>query len=172
MEGDAKGQVGGMEMPEKERRRLADESKIWRCQGCGGRSNEDILREEGGEAGEGNVNKHVVPEELKFGFRDQMAAPEGKDVGKDKGIQVVSTPVADISPASDSAAALRPVTSSPPEAIHPTRIVPVASASRAPLSLPTVTRQTQSEGVPAWVDKAITGLVAALAVMVIKKILL
>lgn len=168
MEGDAKGQVGGMEMPEKERRRLAGESKAWRCQACGGRSNEDILREEGGEAGEGKENDHVVPEELKFGFRDQMAAAESKDVAKDKGMQVVSTP------ASASAASPIPSTLSPPEAIPSTRTVPVASASHTSVPpLPTATtRQTQSDGVPAWVDKAITGLVAALAVMVIKKILL
>lgn len=173
MEGDAKGQVGGMEMPEKERRRLAGESKSWRCQGCGGRSNEDILREEGGEAGEGKDNEHVVPEELKFGFRDQMAAAESSsDVAKDKGMQVVSTPAPDHSPASASAASPPPPTASPPMAIHPTRTVAVPSASHSPPPLPTAIRQSQSDGVPAWVDKAITGLVAALAVMIIKKILL
>lgn len=172
MEGDAKGQVGGMEMPEKERRRLAGESKSWRCQGCGGRSNEDILREEGGEIGEGREGEHVVPEELKFGFRDQMAAAESKDMAKDKGRQVVSMTAPDPSPASASVASLLPPTSSAPEAIHATRTVPVASASHAPPPLPTATRQAQSDGVPAWVDKAITGLVAALAIMVIKKILL
>lgn len=173
MEGDAKGQVGGMEMPEKERRRLAGESKAWRCQGCGGRSNEDILREEGGEAGEGKKNEHVVPEELKFGFGDQMAAAERNDVTKHKGMQVVSTPSPNHSPASASAASPPPPSSSPPEAIHPTRTEPVPSTSHAPPTLPTsTTRRTQSDGVPAWVDKAITGLVAALAVMIIKKILL
>ena len=172
MEGDAKGQVGGMEMPEKERKRLASESKSWRCQGCGGgRSNEDILREEGGEAGEGKASEHVVPEELKFGFRDQMAATGSSDVVKDKGMQVISTSAPDPSPASASAAP-PPPTSSPPEAMQPTRTMPVASASLAPPPLPIATRQIQSDGVPAWVDKAITGLVAALAVMIIKKILL
>ena len=173
MEGDAKGQVGGMEMPEKERRRLAGESRAWRCQGCGVRSNEDILREEGGEAGEGKENEHVVPEELKFGFRDQMAAAESKDVVKDQGMQSVSTPAPDPSPASASADSAPPPTSSPPQTTHPTRTVPVASVSHPPPPLPTAsTRYTQSDGVPAWVDKAIIGLVAALAVMVIKKIML
>lgn len=173
MEGDAKGQVGGMEMPEKERRRLASESKTWRCQGCGGaRSNEDILREEGGEAGEGNDSEHVVPEELKFGFRDQMAPTGSGDVAKDNGMQATSTSGPDSLPASASAASSPPPTSSPPEAMHPTRTVPVASASHAPSPLLIATRQAQSDGVPAWVDKAITGLVAALAVMIIKKILL
>ena len=172
MEGDAKGQVGGMEMPEKERRRLAGESKAWRCQGCGGRSNEDILREEGGEAGEGKQNEHVVPEELKFGFRDQMPAAESKHVAEDKGMQVVPTTTPDLPPASTSAALPPPPNSSSPEAVHPTRTVRVASASHVPPLLPSAPRQTQSDGVPTWIDKAITGLVAALAVMIIKKILL
>ena len=173
MEVDAKGQVGGMEMPEKERRRLADESKTWSCQGCGGRSNEDILREEGARVGEGKANEHVVPEELKFGFKDQMmAGVENKDMAKDKGIQVVSRPAPGPSTSRVSAASPPPPTSSPPEAVQPTRTVPGALASQPPLQLPTATRQTHSDGVPAWVDKAITGLVAALAVMIIKKILL
>ncbi|KAL9135521.1 MAG: hypothetical protein Q9175_003291 [Cornicularia normoerica] len=172
MEGDAKGQVGGMEMPEKERRRLAGESKTWRCQGCGGRSNQDILREEGGEVGEGKESEHVIPEELTYSFKDQMAAAESKDVAKDRCVQVVSASAPDPSPASASAASPSPPTLSPPEAIHPTRTVPVASASHVPQPLPTATPQIQLDGVPVWVDKAITGLVAALAVMIIKKILL
>ena len=172
MEGDAKGQVGGMEMSEKERKRLAGESRTWRCQGCGGRNNEDILREEGGEAGDGKPTEHVVPEELKFGFRDQMAAAGSKAIGKDKGMQAVPTPAPDASLASASAASPTPPISSPAEGFPQTRTVPFASASRVPPPLPNTTRQIQSDGVPAWVDKAITGLVAALAVMIIKKILL
>ena len=170
MEGDAKGQVGGMEMPEKERRRLAGESRTWRCQGCGGRSNQDILKEEGGEGGEGKASEHVVPEELKFGFRDQMAAAESKDVARGKGKEAISASATNPVPASASAASPSPPTMSPTEAIHPTRTVPTASPSHVAPPLPTATRQMQSDGVPAWVDKAITGLVAALAVMVIKKI--
>lgn len=172
MEGDAKGQVGGMEMSEKERRRLAGESKTWRCQGCGGRSNEDILREEGGEAGDGKHTEHVVPEDLKFGFRDQMAAASSTDVAKDKGMQDASTPAPDTLPASASAASPPPLTSSSAEGFDQMRTGPFASASRVPPPLPSATRQIQPDGVPGWVDKAITGLVAALAVMIIKKILL
>ena len=171
MEGDAKGQVGGMEMSENERRRLAGESKTWRCQGCGGRTNEDILREEGGNDGDVKHNEHVVPEELKFGFRDQMAAGGSKDAAKDKIKQTLPTPASGPS-ASASAAVPMPSTSSPPENIPPTRTVPFASDPHTTPTLPTATRQAQSDGVPAWVDKAITGLVAALAVMIVKKILL
>ena len=171
MEGDAKGQVGGMEMSENERRRLAGESKTWRCQGCGGRTNEDILRDEGGKDGDAKHNEHVVPEELKLGFRDQMEAGRSKDAVKDKIMQTVTTPASGPS-ASASAAVPTPSTSSPPENIPPTRTVPFAANSHISPTLPTATRQAQSDGVPAWVDKAITGLVAALAVMIVKKIFL
>ena len=171
MEGDAKGQVGGMEMSENERRRLAGESKTWRCQGCGGRTNEDILREEGGKDGDAKHNEHVVPEELKFGFRDQMAAGGSKDAVKDKVMQTVPTPASGPS-AGASAAVPTPSRLSPPENTSSTRTVSFASDSHTPPTLPTANRQAQSDGVPAWVDRAITGLVAALAVMIVKKILL
>ncbi|KAH8599997.1 ubiquitin-conjugating enzyme, partial [Bisporella sp. PMI_857] len=44
MEGDARGQVGGLEMGSAERERLAGESARFVCAVCG-RCNEDILRE-------------------------------------------------------------------------------------------------------------------------------
>ncbi|KAK4691743.1 ubiquitin-conjugating enzyme E2 J1, partial [Lecanoromycetidae sp. Uapishka_2] len=175
MEGDAKGQVGGMEMPEKERRRLAVESRAWRCQGCGGRSNEDILREEGGDANEAKQSEVIVPEGLRFGFKDEMvkAAEQETTQGTSKHPEPVTT-----------AASASTATSAPPETSQPTPasssvssplptrtlIVPSTVAVPQPVAAPV--RQTQSDGVPPWIDKAITGLAAALAVMVIKKILL
>lgn len=175
MEGDAKGQVGGMEMPEIERSRLARESKAWRCHGCGGRSNEDILREEGGKVDGGKESEHIVPEELKFGFRDEMASAGDKDTGNEKGKQPASMSTSDPEPTIPitTAVAMQSLpTSSASSASLPMRRLPTASASFAPQPMPDPNRQIQSDGVPAWVDKAITGLVAALAVLVIKKILL
>lgn len=172
MEGDAKGQLGGMDMPEKERKRLAGESRGWRCHGCGGRSNEDILREEGGEAGEGKESEYIVPEELKFGFRDQLGKGNGE-----KAAQVEDGPskAVDASEAATSASTLTPpqtsFASSSSTAVQPTRTIPAASLPHAPQPMPTTTLPVQSNGVPPWVDKAITGLVAALALMVFKKIL-
>lgn len=185
MEGDAKGQVGGMEMPQKERERLANESRTWRCHGCGGRRNDDILREEGGDAREGQSTEHAVPEELKFGFRDQMGKaedkkPTGTEQEKSQPQPVQSRSSEWIAPAGTSTAPPAPVdprtTSLPapyngPVPLEPTRTTPAVAATSSPQSITAATPQTQSNGVPAWVDKAITGLVAALAVMVFKKIL-
>ena len=83
METDPKGQLGGLATGEGVRRSLAKESRAWRCGGCGGRTNDEIIKEseeaaraaeaEAG-AGEGaSKSKEVeVPAELRLGFRDEM----------------------------------------------------------------------------------------------------
>ena len=180
MEGDAKGQVGGMEMPQKERERLARESRSWRCHGCGGRSNEEILQEEGGEPSKGKQTEPVVPEELKFGFRDQM---EGNDSTQAKnGVNKQSTDsILPNSHGSSPAATMTsiqssgfsgPLSSSANLPLQPTRTIQVAPFSNTTQPTPPSRRQEESNGIPPWVDKAITGLAAALIVMVFKKLLL
>ncbi|KAF3760157.1 UBC-like protein [Cryphonectria parasitica EP155] len=88
METDPKGQLGGLDTSDAVRRRLAAESRAWRCTGCGARTNEEIIREceeaaaaaesaEGAAGGasssSGGGRKEVeVPAELKMGFRDEM----------------------------------------------------------------------------------------------------
>ncbi|KAL9640817.1 MAG: hypothetical protein Q9164_000052 [Protoblastenia rupestris] len=165
MEGDAKGQVGGMEMPKVERERLAEESRAWRCAGCGGRSNEEILREEGDNDGEGK-EEPAVPDELKFGFRDQMSIKNDDTVDKGKAKEVVSPPA----PMSESA------TPHMAQPIQPARAAPIAAqlppATSNHHATTTTAPRTSSDGVPLWVDKAITGVVAALVLMIIKKILI
>lgn len=181
MEGDAKGQVGGLEMPQKERERLAGESRAWRCQGCGGRSNETILKEEGGgEASKGKQTEPVVPEELKFGFLDQIEQPTGAKVmtsEKEKPIPVHTSKSEDRAPT--TLTPVNPESLGPPSqspyaslSLNPTRTVPTTSPIYPSQTAPPIIRQqNQSDGVPPWVDKAITGLIAALILMVFKKIL-
>lgn len=174
MEGDARGQVGGMEMVKSERERLAEESRGWKCAGCGGRSNEEILKEEGGE-GTKVGGKQEVPDELKFGFRDEMGKGESEKEakGKEREMEVVPAPVpVQTTPVAPSTAVTAPPASPPPTALQPTRIVPVAPTTQPPLQLAPQIRQAPSDGVPAWIDKAIAALVAALAFMVMRKILL
>jgi len=175
MEGDAKGQVGGMEMPEKERKRLAGESRSWRCQGCGRRTNEDILREEGGEASEGKQSEPVIPEGLRFGFKDDMGKAAAQEASEDKSQQTqpIATPAPAVtSSVTPSTTSQNTPASSSSTSPQPTRTIIAPSTAAVPQPVAAPTRQVQSDGVPAWVDKAITGLAAALAVMVIKKILL
>ena len=176
MEGDAKGQVGGMEMPESERKRLAEESKSWRCQGCGGRTNETILREQGGESSEESSTAAVVPEELKFGFKEQIGLEENKGKGKENVQDDVPSTLKEKtceSSSLDRNPEPAPSTAEDNCEAPPTHAAPSAAATLRPQ--PTPTRPTlapQSNGPPPWVDKAITGVAAALAVMIIKKVAL
>ncbi|KAK7749952.1 hypothetical protein SLS53_000534 [Cytospora paraplurivora] len=86
METDPKGQLGGLATGDDVRRALARESREWRCGGCGGRTNGEIIKESeeeaarsaGAEAGGGEGSgcsrsgEVEVPAELKLGFRDEM----------------------------------------------------------------------------------------------------
>jgi ubiquitin-conjugating enzyme E2 J1 len=81
METDSKGQLGGLDTTDAVRKRLATESRGWRCSACGGRTNEDIIKEcedaakaAEAEVGEGSSKaKEVeVPPELSMGFKDEM----------------------------------------------------------------------------------------------------
>ena len=171
MEGDAKGQVGGMEMPEAERRRLAEESRSWTCQGCGGRTNAAILREEGGEASGERRTAEVIPEELKFGFKDQMGQSQGKGKGNETTQDTgPSVNTAETSGSTSSDRILPSTTSetsiSPPAPLPATPASQVRQPQPTPIRPPPVPR---SNGSPAWLDKTITGVAAALAIMVIKK---
>ena len=187
MEGGAKGQVGGMEMSEAERVRLARESKRWRCQGCGGRSNEEILKEEGGrckgkEEVEGTKvgSREDVPQELRFGFRDEMGEAESSTEARPKreekdghtekereyGDQGRRESVHYAGPV-DLKSAPPPIPVSPPPPLANRQLQqqqPLPSSPTSPLP------GSAESGVPGWVDKAIAGVVAGLVVMIVKKV--
>lgn len=181
MEGGAKGQVGGMEMGEAERRRLAGESRGWRCHGCGGRSNEDILKEhedEAGKAENAERKKEAIPEELKFGFKDEMGkeAQESKPIATRENPTPASSDVPSFTTPSlsSSSSALPPNPSLQASAPPTTNILfsePLQPQIRQPQPTPT-TQMSTPEAVPGWIDKAIVGLVAGLSVMVIKKMMI
>jgi hypothetical protein len=118
---------------------------------------------------------HEVPDELKFGFRDEMGKGEGEKEakGKEREAESSSAPVpVQTTPAGPSAAAVALPAAPPSTALQPTRTVPIAPTAQPPLQLGPQIQQAQSDGVPAWIDKAIAALVAALAFMVMRKILL
>lgn len=79
------GQVGGMEASESFRNVLAKNSRQWRCDGCGGKTNEeimrdwwDICREKGINVGE-EAGLEELPEGLRLGFKDQIGKDEKKN---------------------------------------------------------------------------------------------
>lgn len=81
METDSKGQLGGLDTTDAVRKRLATESRGWRCSACGGRTNQEIIKESEDaakaaevQAGEGSskASEVEVPPELSMGFKDEM----------------------------------------------------------------------------------------------------
>ncbi|KAL8859978.1 MAG: hypothetical protein Q9178_003527 [Gyalolechia marmorata] len=186
MEGGAQGQVGGMEMGETERKRLAAESRGWRCHGCGGSTNEDTLFEEGKRCEEMKQNgvstsettEEKVPDELRFGFRDEMGKERPNDKGKGKeqsSANSVEDEDTDQRKANEHIAGpmnLKSITSPVPLSPPPAPTIAPAQPLRQqiPTSTTSVQQITPGDGVPAWVDKAIAGVIAGLFVMVVKKI--
>ena len=191
MEGGAKGQVGGMEMADGERKRLAAESKGWKCAGCGGRSNEEVLVEEEKRSKEwqeqrkkkegevtGKERREEVPKELRFGFRDEMGDGKSEGKGKEKvvgqaeeelkkerqGSQHFAGPL-DLKQSTSPVNV--PLVAPSPKGRPPTSEL----QQRATQAMASSTDGTASDGVPAWVDKAIAGVIGGLLIMLIKKIL-
>jgi ubiquitin-conjugating enzyme E2 J1 len=197
IETDARGQIGGLDTSDTVRRRLASESRNWRCPACA-RSNEELLaaaaercRELGIDTeGAGPSDEVQVPEELRMGFRDEMEAAArggGTDDAESAGLAegfVQTAPERE--PATHAPAPAAPP--SQPPAARPAQGVPTPTA-RIPLpdpvgpQVPTPTRTTTVTtsrptrpldphgGVPAWVDYAIMSLVILLVAMVMKVIL-
>ena len=189
METDVKGQLGGLEAGEGVRRRLAGESRGWRCAVCnndggkGGKTNEEILgeceervREMRGDSGEGQKEEEVkVPEELRMGWRDEM---EGKGKGKEKekeGEDEESARLAEgfvqtapVGGSTTTTTGLGAVPSSR-EAVPPaTRSAPAPNAPQPAL------QQVVRQGAPnqdVWLDRLIMALAIALAAVVAKVIL-
>lgn len=76
METDPKGQLGGLDATDAVRRRMATESRTWKCQACG-KTNEEIIKEceEAAKEHQGKGERQAdveVPSDLKMGWRDEM----------------------------------------------------------------------------------------------------
>lgn len=159
MDTDARGQLGGMEVAEGVRRRLAGESRAWKCVGCG-RGNEEVMKEqeEAVIAGEGGGKEDEVPEQLRLAFREDLAKGEGK-------AKVESE--ADAASSENSGIVAEPATSQPvpvaaPQPPPATRTVPTPTAQVQQRRPPTA----QVEDIPVWIDKAIIGILFAIVAIV------
>ena len=202
MAGEAKGQVGGLDMQEGARKRLAGESRGWRCQGCGGKSNEEILREVEEEARVSGETKRedIVPEELRLAYREDLGeksdpSPDASSTAIPLSTDTAVSSASLLSPPAQQVSehdhSVRTEASQPAPPLNrafvdaktPSNMAP-SSSSRA-MSIPRkavpASRQPPNasahnisveEPPPVWIDKAITGLVLGLAVMILKKILL
>ncbi|TAQ84349.1 hypothetical protein B7494_g7325 [Chlorociboria aeruginascens] len=174
METDARGQLGGLETNEQTRKRLADDSRRWKCSGCG-RSNEDILKEvqESAEK-EGKREEEKVPEELKMGWKDEMGV-EKKDMENTELAQgFVKT--ADVMGESQLAANSLSTSISPPlnfPIARPAQTVPQPTATTTIRPTPQIApvQRRSNDGVPMWIDRSIAGVIVCLLLMGLKMLL-
>lgn len=181
METDPRGQLGGLDAPDEVRRRLAKESKAFRCHACGGRSNEDIIvaAAEAARRHEQENGAHTdveIPSDLKMGWRDEMekagranttSSDPGKAASSGAPAQDLDAEAAELAEGFVATSPLGPPAARP--AIPPTPTVSLAASA--------MTHQVQavrvsSQDVPAWIDRLIMVLVGALAVMILKVLLL
>ncbi|KLU85380.1 ubiquitin-conjugating enzyme [Magnaporthiopsis poae ATCC 64411] len=154
METDPRGQLGGLETTDDVRRRLAVESRGFRCASCGGRSNADIMAEAEAEAAKhaATAAEVQIPAELKMGWRDEMG---GGSSGNSK-----PAPAPAPAASAASAAAAAPDAGEDMEAL--TWTVPLAeAAARAQY-------RNSADGVPVWVDRAIAVISVMLVAMFLK----
>ena len=163
MDTDAKGQLGGMHASEEVRKRLAGQSRGWKCGVCG-KGNAEVMRErkeavrEAG--GEGKRERDVVPEGMRLAYREDLGtgnqkAPSAEANGKDPG-----TPGAVLGNAQPAAAAASALPHAP---------VAIPEAARQAVQQPQQQVQVD-EGVPPWIDKAIYGVIAALVFLLWMKV--
>ncbi|RYP48487.1 hypothetical protein DL768_005625 [Monosporascus sp. mg162] len=179
METDARGQLGGLDASDAVRRRLAAESRSWRCAACA-KSNEEIIREceercraLEAEAGPSDRREVEVPAELKMGFRDEMEKQKAAGAAKDDDAESaqLAEGFVQTAPARHDPPPPAPPSASP---ARPAQGVPAPTAT-VPLTDPAgrvdtagVTRVDPNAGAPVWIDYAIISLVAMLVAMLLK----
>lgn len=160
MDTSASGQLGGMEASEEVRKRMAGQSTSWKCPACS-KTNQEIMREQDElvkEQGDDGKKEDVVPEELRLAYRDDLSKTNGKTEEKPNG-RVPEPAPAEAQPAQSTVSAR--AVAQPAQAA-----VPAVVQTQAPPP-----PQRQEEGIPAWIDKAIYGIVAALVFLVWKRFL-
>jgi ubiquitin-conjugating enzyme E2 J1 len=162
MDTSASGQLGGMDASEEVRKRVAGQSTAWKCPTCG-KSNAEIMREQDEavkELGEEGRKEEVVPEELRLAYREDLS----KDGGKGKEANGQAPAPAAAGAQSQPAQRMQAITQpSPASSVAPAVRAP---APAAPQVQPARPPQAQQEDIPAWIDKAIYGVVLALLVLI------
>ncbi|KAK4505671.1 hypothetical protein PRZ48_003636 [Zasmidium cellare] len=169
MDTDAKGQLGGMDASEEVRRRFAGQSKAGRCAACG-KSNEEIMREQEEavkDAGGEGERSETVPEELRLAYRDDLGKGEGKRKEGNSQNAAAAPPPAAVAPA---VAPAPPTTTQTRPASGPAPVPPATAAVAAQQQQQR--RPQQDDGIPAWIDKAIYGVIGAIIFLLWKKYLL
>lgn len=174
MDGDAKGQVGGLDVGEEVRREYAGRSRDWCCEVCG-RSNGVIFdewkgycRERGVEVGE------MGDERIVSGARDVDGAEGGEGVDcevsggtENTGDAVVSTGVlSETVPEPEGVVRTVP----PPVPTLVTTAAPVSGSDARPMAAVAPREHVASQqSEDLWLDRVIVGVLIALVFMILRR---
>lgn len=185
METDSKGQLGGLDTNEAERKRYAERSVSWKCASCG-KANEEILKECADAAkemeaanGEGSSKvEETVPPELKIGFK-----PDNTEAGPQSAAHPATASETPIQRQSEAYPPARPAQGVPQptatpasDSSEPQRAEITPRPQDIPAATPTATLQAvrthqvhvSNDGDLVWIDRAIAGIVICLVFMVTK----
>ncbi len=194
METDAKGQLGGIEYSDAIRRRMAHESRNWKCPSCA-KTNFEILKEcEEASSSSSSTSSDPnpkpkpaepeIPKELNMRWKDEIdrsrreVEQELNDIESAQLAEgfVQTAPVEHVErpravpayPAARPGQGVPTPTATVPVAVAAAAVRPAAGGVQAQAQL---VRRQSNAGVPAWVDKAILGVAACLVVMILKILL-
>lgn len=173
MEGDAKGQVGGVDASAAVRERLARDSRGWRCPICARTCAEIISgREEelaaAGDAARGaSSEEDRVPENLRMGYRDELQDKQGDhNTRQDHPSEAHSDTLTSNVHSGGASQALQPSSTTT------TAIAPVTTAPqlRPPAGARQHVAQASHREDSNWLDLLITGIAISLAYLIIRKV--
>ncbi|EED12823.1 ubiquitin conjugating enzyme (UbcF), putative [Talaromyces stipitatus ATCC 10500] len=85
MDGDAKGQLGGLDAPEDVRRMWAEKSRTWSCECMGGKTNEKVLNEWRAVCSRKGISvddqdRETVPEELRMSYKNSANECQSRSI--------------------------------------------------------------------------------------------
>lgn len=171
METDPKGQLGGLEVPDATRKRLALESQTFRCPACA-KTNKEIMKEceeQVAALGTAPADDKEIPSELKMGWKDEMNGTavmehEKPETGEKAEFDAEAARLAEgfvqTAPAGNSALSTAPATAPAPR----------GDASR-PAAAPQRQRAQANNGVPQWLDQLIVFLFVILVAVVLHRVM-
>ncbi|KAI2983786.1 hypothetical protein CBS147344_7514 [Aspergillus niger] len=181
MDGDAKGQVGGLDVGEEVRRAYARSSRGWRCEGCEGsslRGNEEVMREWWGVCREAGVRVEGEDFGGEFGVDEQEDEKKvvEEEEEEEEGVDEAAAAGADaaVTAATDTPRVQQEPPSQPQPQPQPQQQLqqhtppatrPSVPATPASASAPATTSQDTP-----WLDRAIVGVIIALVAMILRRL--
>ncbi|QGA14675.1 hypothetical protein EYB26_002331 [Talaromyces marneffei] len=198
MDGDAKGQIGGLDAPEDVRRMWAQKSRLWSCECMSGKTNEQILNEWRAICAQKGISvddqdRETVPEELRMSYKKPSDEGHSQSLANSTNRNEESSALSSeddgnsaptISPAHQEPSSSTLITTS----ILGPQVPPSSESNTSPTTLrptPTTTStvtsnnntmsrplntQTNSSQDGSWLDRAIVGVLIALIFMIMRRI--